>query len=412
MLFFTFGEKILHSGIITNSLSFQMGGLMFESSLKLKQKAYDRIIRLVKKQLHGRIGIPFELDVKGSHVYRFGDGEPAVSFKVNDGNGLAALCSLDELRFCEAYISGSLDVEGDMLQLPGFRRVLSDRHPFSYLRCRLLPLFIGQVHVNKKAIANHYEHDEDFFLTFMDSTRCYSQAVFELDRETLETAQRRKLAFAIDACKVKPGDRVLDVGGGWGAFTEYAGRQGINVTSLTISHKSEQFLQGLIHRLQLPCQVLYQDFFKHESQEPYDAIVILGVMEHLSDYPEVIRQFQRLLKPGGRVYLDASAYREKYSKPTFISRYIFPGNHSYFCLHEFLAEVAKTDIEVLAVHNDRYSYFLTCKAWAENLDTARDEIVRRWGDRLYRSFRLYLWGSAHSFLSHGLEAFRVVLERP
>jgi cyclopropane-fatty-acyl-phospholipid synthase len=247
---------------------------------------------------------------------------------------------------------------------------------------------------------------------FMDSTRCYSQAVFEREDETLETAQRRKLDFALASCRVQPGDRVLDVGGGWGTFTEHAGRQGIQVTSLTISRESEQFLVDLIRELRLPCQAIYQDFFEHTSPEPYDAITILGVMEHLSDYPAVLRQCQRLLKPGGRVYLDASAFREKYSKPTFISRYIFPGNHSYFCLHDFLTEVDKTEFEMLESHNDRLSYYLTCKAWARNLETHRDEIIRRWGDRLYRSFRLYLWGSAYAFFSHGLEAFRVVLERP
>ena len=129
-------------------------------------------------------------------------------------------------------------------------------------------------------------------------------------------------------------------------------------------------------------------------------------MEHLPDYRAVLRQFQRLLKPGGRVYLDASAFRKKYSKPTFVSRYIFPGDHSYFCLHEFLAEVAKTKLEVLAVHDDRHNYYLTCKAWAENLEASREEIVGRWGEMLYRRFRLYLWGSAHAFLSHGMDAYR------
>ncbi len=151
---------------------------------------------------------------------------------------------------------------------------------------------------------------------------------------------------------------------------------------------------------------------EYSSPLPYDAIVVLGVMEHLPDYPSVLQHFHRLLKPGGRVYLDASAFREKYSKPTFISRYIFPGDHSYFCLHAFLAEVAKTPLEVLTVHNDRHNYFLTCKAWAENLDHAQDEIVRRWGETLYRRFRLYLWGSAQAFLSRSMDAYRVVLERP
>jgi cyclopropane-fatty-acyl-phospholipid synthase len=385
---------------------------MHESSFDLRITSYDRIIRLIQRHLDNKISIPFELQLRDGRTYRFGNGEPSVSFMVNDRNGLAALCSFDELRFCEAYMSGSLDITGDMLKLASFRRILSDRHPFQYLMSRILPVLIGQAHTNQKAIASHYEYDNDFFLMFMDSTRSYSQAVFERDDEALETAQRRKLDFALASCRVKPGDRVLDVGGGWGSFTEHAGRQGIQVTSLTISRQSERFLTDLIHRLQLPCQALYQDFVEHVSSEPYDAIVILGVMEHLSDYPAVLRQFQRLLKPGGRVYLDASAFRERYSKPTFISRYIFPGNHSYFCLHDFLTEVETTEFEVLAVHNDRYSYFLTCKAWAENLEASRDEIIRRWGDRLYRSFRLYLWGSAYTFYSHGLEAFRVILERP
>ena len=246
----------------------------------------------------------------------------------------------------------------------------------------------------------------------MDPTRSYSQAVFERDDEHLETAQRRKLDFALTSCNVKPGDRVLDVGGGWGSFTEHAGRKGVQVTSLTISRESQQFLTELITRSQLPCQVLYQDFFEHVSPQPYDAIVILGVMEHLTHYPKVVQHLRRLLKAGGRIYLDASAFRRKYSKPAFVSRHIFPGNHSYFCLHNFLTQVEKTDLEVLAVHNDRHSYFLTCKAWAENLEAARDEIVRRWGEPLYRTFRLYLWGSAHAFLRHGLDAFRVVLARP
>ena len=373
---------------------------------------YDRIFRSLQKRLADQVKIPFEIRLWGDHSYRFGKGEPAVKVLVKDGNGLAALSGLDELRICEAYMAGSLDVIGDMLGFVSLRGVLSDRHPLHLLWRRLAPLFIGRVKTDRQAIASHYDYDNEFYLTFMDPTRCYSQAVFERDDESLETAQRRKLDFAFDVCNMKPGDRVLDVGGGWGAFTEHAGRRGIEVTALTISNHSEAYLTDLIQRLQLPCRVMNQDFLEYTATEPYDAIVILGVMEHLPDYPAVLRQFQRLLKPGGRVYLDASAFREKYSKPTFISRYIFPGDHSYFCLHEFLTGVAKSPLEVLTVHNDRHSYYLTCKAWAENLEAARDEIISRWGEMLYRRFRLYLWGSAYAFMSRGMDAYRVVLQRP
>ena len=374
--------------------------------------SYEGMLRLIQKRLSDRIRTPFEIRLWGDRTYRFGEGEPAVKILVKDRDGLAALRRLDEVGICEAYMSGSLDVVGDMLAFASLRGALSDRHPLQALWQRMAPWFRGRVRTDRQVIATHYDFDNEFYLTFMDPTRCYSQAVFERDSESLEAAQRRKLDFAIDSCKLKPGDRVLDVGGGWGAFTEHAGRRGIEVTSLTISRQSERFLSDLILRLQLPCRVLNQDFLEYASPEPYDAIVILGVMEHLPDYPAVLRQFQRLLKPGGRVYLDASAFREKYVKPTFVSRYLYPGDHSYFCLPEFLTVAARTPFEVLAVHNDRHSYFLTCKAWAENLEAARDEIIGRWGETLYRRFRLYLWGSAHAFLSRGLEAYRMILERP
>lgn len=373
---------------------------------------YDRILRRIQRHLANRVRFPFEIRLWGDRSYLFGEGEPVVGIVVHDRNGLAALGRLDELGICEAYMAGSLDIVGDMLRFVSLRTVLSDRHPLDYLWRRVAPLLIGRSRTNRQAIATHYEFDNEFYLEFLDATRCYSQAVFERDDEALESAQRRKLGFAIASCGLNAGDRVLDVGCGWGSFVEQAGQRGIQVTGLTISHQSEQFVTELIGSQQLPARVFNQDVLTFESPEPYDAIVILGVMEHLPDYHAVLRKMQRLLKPGGRVYLDASASREKYVKPAFISRYVFPGDHSYFCLHDFLGAVAETPLEVLAVYNDRHSYYLTCKAWAEKLETARAEIIRRWGDELYRRFRLYLWGSAHAFLSHGMEAYRVVLERP
>jgi cyclopropane-fatty-acyl-phospholipid synthase len=372
----------------------------------------DSILHRLQAHLADQIKTPFEIRLWGDRVYRFGKGEPAVDILVRDRNGLLALSQLNELSICEAYMAGSLDVVGDMLRFVSLRGTLSDRHPLLYLWRRIAPWLLGRVTTNRQAIATHYEFANDFYLKFLDSTRCYSQAVFEHDDEALATAQARKLDFAIESCRLKPGDRVLDVGAGWGAFTEHAGRRGIRVTGLTISQQSEQFVADLIRRQALPAQVMREDFFVHHTSEPYDAIVVLGVMEHLPDYPAVLRRFLRLLKPGGRVYLDASAFREKYVKPSFVSRYIFPGDHSYFCLHDFLAAVAKTPLDVLAVYNDRHSYYLTCKAWAQNLEAAREEIIHRWGEALYRRFRLYLWGSAHAFLNRGMEAYRVVLERP
>jgi cyclopropane-fatty-acyl-phospholipid synthase len=370
-----------------------------------------RLAQKVRNRLNNKIDIPFKIRLPDGGNFRVGDGEPTFTITINDHNGLTAITRFDELHFTEAYINGSLDIDGDIWGVIGCREALRDIHPLHYFWRRIAPFLVGQMHTNKHAISDHYEYDNEFFLTFLDSTRCYSQALFERDDEPLTTAQRRKLEFAVDSCELNPGDRVLDVGGGWGAFVEYAGRKGIHVTALTLARHSEQYLMDLIQRLHLPCTVEYGDYYQYTSPEPYDAIVILGVMEHLPDYRAVVKQFQHLLRPGGKIYLDASSFREMYSKPTFISRYVFPGNHRYFCLHDFLSQVARTNLELKCVCNDRHSYYLTCREWAQNLDAARGEIIKRWGEKLYRIFRLYLWGSSYAFFNRSMDAYRVVLER-
>jgi len=384
--------------------------------MKLRDATTDkdasRLAQRIQHRFAGRIETPFEVRLPDGDVWRLGDGAPEFAIEVKRPDALSAITRLDELRFTEAYINGGLDIEGGMWSVISTREALRDVHPLHYLWRRIAPFFSGQLRTNRRAITDHYEYANEFFLAFLDPSRSYSQAVFERDDEPLEVAQRRKLELAVQECNLKPGDRVLDVGGGWGTFVEYAGKQGIHVTALTLAKHSAQYLGELIERLQLPCEVEYVDFYEYSTEEPYDAIVILGVMEHLPDYHAVVRRFRHLLRPGGRVYLDASSFRGKYSKPTFISRYVFPGNHRYFCLHDFLSKVAETKLELLSVHNDRYSYYLTCRQWARNLEAARDEIVARWGEKLYRIFRLYLWGSAHAFYHQNMDAFRLVLERP
>ena len=93
-------------------------------------------------------------------------------------------------------------------------------------------------------------------------------------------------------------------------------------------------------------------------------------------------------------------------------KYIYPGNHSYLVLHDFLEQLSKTPLEVLELLNDRVSYFLTAKQWAVNFDSNREAIIARFGEFNYRRFRLYLWGAAYEFLSGGMSCYRMILQSP
>jgi len=364
-------------------------------------------------ELHPDGGVPFAVRAPGGPAHRFGRGEPAFTLVAAHPRGADALASLDQLAVAAGYLNGEIDLEGDFLAAINARDLFHDRHPLKYAWRFVQPLLRGQVKSDEAWIAEHYDYDQDFYLLWLDTRhRCYSQAVFARDDESLEDAMTRKLDFAIQAVGAKEGDRVLDIGGGWGAFAEHAGKRGIRVTSLTISKASEGFLQAMIEREELPCRVLREHFYQHAAAQPYDAIVNLGVTEHLPDYRASLKKYGELLKPGGKLYLDASATRRKGGHAAFLEKYIYPGNGALMCLHEYLAEVARSPFRLRGVWDDNHSYALTLRHWATRLDAAREEIERRWGKELYRKFQIYLWGAAEGHRTERNQAYRVVLENP
>jgi cyclopropane-fatty-acyl-phospholipid synthase len=154
------------------------------------------------------------------------------------------------------------------------------------------------------------------------------------------------------------------------------------------------------------------DLLAYDPKEKYDAIVIMGVIEHLPQYEKVLKKFEYLLKPGGKVFLDGSACTKKYELSSFMVKYIYGGNHSFLVLHDLLEKVAQTPFQLHEVFSDRWSYFLTFQQWAKNFDQNRQEVIARFGEFNYRRFRLYLWGAAYEFLSGGLDCYRMIIELP
>jgi cyclopropane-fatty-acyl-phospholipid synthase len=381
------------------------------------QKKFSRLAALIEKQYKSlptdSKNISFALRSVEGPLYIFGNNAPEFTIVLNNENAITALSTLNQNTIIEAYLNGDIDIDGDIMSALALRELFSDSRGMRFLWRFIQPMLFGQVKSDKKWIASHYDIDASFFLLFLDNRyRAYSQAVYLNDDESLEDAETHKFDFALNAVKAKPGDKVLDIGSGWGSFIEYAGKKGIEVTSLTISQRSVEFVTDIIEREKLPCKVLLEHFLEHNPGIKYDAIVNCGVTEHLPDYTASLKQYEKLLKPGGYVYLDASADRVKHAQGTFMARYVFEGNGSLLCLHEYLQEVAKSPFEVEGVWNDRHNYYLTTKAWGERLDAHREEIEQRWGKKLYRIFQLYLWGSAEGFRSGMIDAYRVVLHLP
>ena len=318
----------------------------------------------------------------------------------------------DENRIAEAFIHSDIEVEGDLLEVFRFRDALVDNHRLFYWWNVYGRRFLfGQVKSDRRWIAEHYNHGEEFYLNFLDRYRAYSQGIFEDKQEELDTAIQRKLDFACTSCNLKPGDSVLDIGGGWGAFLEFAGKKGINVTSITIAKDSQEFMGRLIAKYNLPGIVRNCHFFDFKPGRKFDAIVNLGVTEHLPNYRKTVAKYLELLKPGGRIYIDASAANVKYRFSTYINKYIYPGNPSPLYLPGYIKTLSKSKLELTSLYNDRVNYYLTALRWCQNLEKNAVLLKSKYGE-LYRIFQLYLYGTAHAFDSGLMSAYRLVLTLP
>ncbi len=357
--------------------------------------------------------VPFELVFPDGRHLPFGGGAPSFIVTLRNHDAVRALASMDEGRIGDAYVRGDLDIEGDMLRPFQMRRGMADRHYIVTLWRFLQPLVLGQVRTNKRAIASHYDIDPDFFLSFLDREYpLYTQGMFLSPDETLAAATRRKLDYCYEQLNLRPGQRVLEIGPGWGAWSEYAAQRGVKCTGLSNSEESVRYLRSRAAKLGHDWSIINCDFLSYEDKQAYDAIVIMGVIEHLPQYGAVLRKFTSLLKPGGRIFLDGSACTRKYELSSFMVKYIYGANHSFLVLHDLLAQMARTPLRVRELHDDRASYFLTFRQWAMNFDSNRQSVIDRFGEFNYRRFRLYLWGAAYEFLSGSLDCYRMIIEYP
>lgn len=364
----------------------------------------------------GRIGAveaPFSITLPDGLRRDIGGGPAKFSVALRNERAIKALKSLDEGNIAEAYLRGDMDLDGDMIAPFALRASLDDRHPLVAAWRFVQPALFGQVYTNRQAIGSHYNADPKLFLSFLDPVLpAYSQGVYENDEEPLSVALARKFDWCLKECRLGPGARILEIGPGWGAFASHALKAGIDFTGITNSEVSKTFLDDKLPAYGGRFEIILQDFYEYEPAAPFDAIVIMGVIEHLPDYEKVLRKFERLVKPGGRVFLDGSAARKKYELSTFMVRHIYPGNHSFLVLDDFLNKMNRTSFEPTEIINDRHSYYLTFRQWARNLEAHGEAVRREFGEFEYRKFRLYLWGATYEFLSRNLECYRMILEKP
>jgi len=362
-------------------------------------------------RLLNEAGASCELRLPSGEEVRCGAGAPAFRVVVHSDRVLRG--AFDELALGRAYVEGDLDIEGDLWNVLELRQRLQDRvHVGPVLRFLIQLFLTAPTRVNKQSIASHYSFGDDFYHSFIDTRyHFYSHGLFAAADETLEQSSEHKLETMVRALDLKPGMRLLDIGGGWGGVTRYCGARGVHVTSLTLAPDSHRYITKILAETGLPGEVRLEDFLEHRPERPYDAIVIYGVIEHIPNYRRFCQRVWECLPPGGRIYMDASASKEKYQMSAFTREYIWHGTHTFLSLQDIVQEFLWNGFVIEEVANESRDYERTMHCWAERFDAARDFIVGKWGERTWRAFRIYLWGGCHAFHVDRLQAYHLVARR-
>jgi cyclopropane-fatty-acyl-phospholipid synthase len=344
--------------------------------------------------------------------FSIGDGDRVLGITIPKGGEIPT--TMSEFALGKAYVEGEFDIEGDFDALFELRNSLAGKSNWLVQLGFLRDLFIrGTRILNKDSIGKHYTFGDEFYLNFIDTNfRFYSHCLFNDEQESLEKAAENKLESMFNGLNLKPGMRLLDIGAGWGGVHEYCGPRGIHVTSLTLTDDSKNYTDNLIQEMSLEnSQVMVQDFLEYTPVEPYDAVVIYGVIEHIPYYQKFVKKAWECIKPGGRIYMDASATVEKYDMNDFTRHYIWPGTHTFLCIQEMIQEFLYNGFELVEAVRETKDYELTMMHWADRYDKKKEEIIETYGEELYRAFRIYLYAGCHAFKVNRLQAYHIIAER-
>ncbi|MGA8851597.1 MAG: class I SAM-dependent methyltransferase [Aeromicrobium sp.] len=392
-------------------------------------------------------GLPFRFEAfDGSSA---GPEDATLTLRLINERGLAYLMTAPgDLGFARAYVSGDLEVDGihpgnpydimvlimsqlrfkvpsaaEMLQIVrslGFGNLKPPTPPDEEHLPKWRRAFEGMRHTKKRdaeAIQHHYDVSNRFYELVLGESMTYTCAVYPTADSTLEEAQFAKYDLICRKLDLQPGQRLLDIGCGWGGMVRHAAQHyGVNVIGVTLSREQAAWAQDAIERQGLDhlAEVRFGDY-RDVVESEFDAVSSIGLTEHIGvrNYPAYFQFMHDVIKPGGRVLNHCITRPNNKTKPigAFIDRYVFPDGE-LTGVGRITVAAQESGLEVRHVENLREHYALTLKGWCENLVAHWDDCLDEVSEGRAKVWGLYMAGSRLAFERNEIELHHVLAVRP
>ncbi|MGB7542163.1 MAG: class I SAM-dependent methyltransferase [Burkholderiales bacterium] len=382
----------------------------------------NRIEQLIDKLKQSvSVPLPLRLELWNGRAFDL-DAHPTVKISVPRPSALRFLLSPDLMKLGEAYVEGYLHVEGPILEVfrvgESIARNAAARGGHG-LRRFMLHNRRHNRRRDREAIEYHYDVSNDFYRLFLDRNMVYSCAYYRSEADSLDAAQEQKLDHILTKLMLKPGERFLDIGCGWGALILRAAKEyGARAVGITLSRNQHDFVQERIKEegLEGRCEVRLQDYRDVPGEGVFDKIASVGMFEHvgLRNLHAYFARIRSLLADGGLVMNHGITAADPDSRwvgmgaGEFIDRYVFPhGELPHLSL--VLQEMSRAGLEATDVESLRRHYALTCGEWARRLEENRDRAIASAGDKRYRIWQIYLAGCVHGFERGWMNIYQVLV---
>jgi cyclopropane-fatty-acyl-phospholipid synthase len=386
-------------------------------------------LRLMQRLSHGTL----TLHLPGGTTLRFGNGDlPSASITLRNWNVCSAALKSGDIGFAESYIAGDWTTPSltDLLKVFISNRQHVDDMIYGSWAGRLLYRMKHLLNRNSKAnsrknIHAHYDLGNAFYELWLDDTMNYSSAWFEGDLDKpMREAQHAKVRRALRMAGVKPGDRVLEIGCGWGALAEMGTTEfGATVTGVTLSTEQLAFAKDRMARFQYASSVagaadLRLQDYRDINDAPYDAICSIEMVEAVGReyWPQYFQTVARLLKPGGRacvqsIVIDDALFERYIGSTDFIQQYIFPGG-CLPCPREFRREAKAAGLEVVDEFGFGADYAETLRRWRDKFLAEKQQVLQLgFDERFIRIWEFYLAYCEAAFEKANIDVVQYTLQK-